>query len=69
MHTPKKTRHMVAVANGCLSAGLMLFLFAHPAAQLLLDLVHGTAGLLLGISIGLNLHAVLCRKRQQRASA
>lgn len=65
----KKGRRLVAAANGCLAAGLMLLLFAHPASQLVLDVVHGVAGLLLGICIGLNLTAVICRKRQQRVCA
>lgn len=65
----QKGRRMVAAANGCLAAGLMLFLFAHPASQLLLDVVHGAAGLLLGVCLSLHLHAFICRTRQKRASA
>ncbi len=69
MYTPNKNRRIVATANSCLVAGLMLLLFAHPASQLPLDVVHGVAGLLLGLCIGLNLTVVICRKRQPRVGA
>ena len=64
-NTDPKTRFILAWANLCLFAGLMLWLFAHPASQDLKNLVHFVAGLLLGVSIALNFHAL---RRRRRAS-
>lgn len=61
-NTDLKTRIMMAGANLCLFTGLVLWLFAHPALLGLKDAVHFICGLLLGISIALNLHAFRRRK-------
>lgn len=61
-NTDPKTRIMMANANLCLFTGLMLWLFVQPASHGLKDAVHFICGLLLGISIALNLHAVRRRK-------
>jgi hypothetical protein len=63
-----KVRRRVALGNVCLALGLVLFFFVHPANQTLLNITHGVSGLLLGISIGINLFAWRlarrCREKQ-----
>lgn len=62
-----KTRIMMAGANLSLFTGLMLWLFVHPASHGLRDALHFACGLLLGVSIALNLHAT--RRRKQGSDA
>ena len=57
-----KTRFMIAGANLCLFTGLMLRLFVHPESRNMNYAIHFVFGVLLGISIALNLYAVRRRK-------
>ena len=58
----QKTRAMMVSANLCLFLALMLWLLVHPVSHGVKDVLHFACGLLLGISIALNLHSVLRRK-------
>ena len=58
-----KTRRRMAVANGCAAAGLMLQLFVHPASPMPKNLLHVGVGLLLGMSIAVNVLNLRRRKR------
>lgn len=66
-NTDPKTRIMMAGANLSLFTGLMLWLFVHPASHGLTVALHFVYGLLLGVSIALNLHAI--RRRKQGGDA
>ena len=63
----RKTRIAFAVGNFCLPAGLLIFLFVHPAGQLQRDWAHGIAGLLLGVAIAIAMMR-LYRVRNCRAA-
>jgi hypothetical protein len=45
----------MAIGNICLVIGLLLWLFVHPAGQFSRDALHFVCGLLLGLSITINL--------------
>ncbi len=51
----QRTRRMVALANLGLAVGLSLNLFVHPESAMARDLVHGVSGMLMGVSLGVNL--------------
>ncbi|MFP5237738.1 MAG: hypothetical protein ACLGSD_17720 [Acidobacteriota bacterium] len=57
-----KTRNIMASANLCLVTALVLWLLVHPASHGFKDAIHFLCGLLLGVSIALNLHAIRRRK-------
>lgn len=61
----QKLRRIQVIANALLVCGIVLFLFAHPAGQMLKDVQHAAAGLLIGVSIGANLQALRLRNRPQ----
>lgn len=58
-----KNRILMAVANLALSIGLVLPYFIHPAGQRGADWLHGIRGLLIGMSIGMNLSIIRSRRR------
>ena len=65
----RKLRRMTALANGSLAAGLLLRLFVHPTGSIFHNALDFTVGLLLGLSITVNLHMVLIRKRNREGRA
>jgi hypothetical protein len=52
-----KTRRLVAIGNLCLVIGLLLWNFVHPSSQIEKNWLDGVTGLLMGLSIGINLFA------------
>lgn len=62
----KEPRKLVAVGMSCLVIGLVLPEFFHPASQSHLNAIHFVRGLFMGISLGLNLAAVIVSARQRR---
>lgn len=63
-----KTRRMAQMGNLCLVGGLVLYVFAHPSDMAANAAVHAVAGLLIGISLGMNLcvlrEARRCRQKK-----
>jgi len=51
----RKDRLTFAAGNLCLSLGLLLRLFVHPAGQLQKDWLDGIVGLMMGVAIAINL--------------
>lgn len=64
----RRTRRLIAAGNLAMAIGLILFNFVHPGGALERDCLHGVAGMLLGVSIGINLFALRfarrCREKQ-----
>jgi hypothetical protein len=60
-----RTRRLIALGNACMAVGLMLYTFVHPSGQGAKDLAQGVSGLLLGVSIGINLFAFRFARRCQ----
>ena len=58
-----KQRRMLALGNGCLAIGLSLQLFLHPAGAMEKNWLHAVVGLLLGVSIGVNLFGLRMARR------
>lgn len=58
-----KARRLIAVANLCLAAGLLLWNFVHPSGNIAREWLHGVCGALLGISIGINLFGLRLARR------
>jgi hypothetical protein len=56
----------MSAGMACLAIGLSLQLFVHPEAGVKLNVVHAVFGFLIGISVVLNLKAVILTRRQQR---
>jgi hypothetical protein len=50
-----KSRHVRAIANISLVVGLLLWLFVHPSGQIERNWLHFVCGLLVGLSICINL--------------
>jgi hypothetical protein len=53
----------LVVANLCLCAGIALGVVMHPAGQAAKDWMDGVRGLLVGLSIGVNLMVVMRARR------
>jgi len=64
----RRTRRLIAVGNLATAVGLSLFIFVHPGGALERNCLHAVAGMLLGVSIGINLFALRfarrCREKQ-----
>jgi hypothetical protein len=63
-----KSRKLSAIASACLAIGLPLLILLHPAQQSARNLLHFIGGLLLGLSISINLSLVWKNSRQRRLS-
>jgi len=61
-----KSRKLFAMALACLTVGLLLPMLFHPAAQSARNLLHFVCGLLLGLSLSINLSMVWKSSRQRR---
>jgi hypothetical protein len=61
-----KSRKLFAMASVCLAVGLLLPMLFHPAAQPARNLLHFVCGLLLGLSMSVNLAMVWKNSRQRR---
>ncbi len=59
----KKDRVLFGIANLALCMGIVLPYFAHSQGQIGRDWVHGVAGMLLGISISINLFGLRFARR------
>jgi hypothetical protein len=66
-----KMRRMANRGNLCLVAGLLLFLFARPSGTDANIAVHAVAGLLIGISLGVNICVLRwvrrCRQQERES--
>lgn len=60
----RKNRLWVMVANLCLCAGIALGAVTHPAGQAARNWTDGVRGLLVGLSIGMNLMVVVRARRR-----
>ena len=65
----QRTRRMVALSNLGLAVGLSLNLFVHPQSAMARDWVHGVSGMLMGISLGVNLFGLRRSERCARVGA
>jgi hypothetical protein len=59
----RRTRRLVAGGNLAMAIGLVLFNFVHVGSALAQDCLHAVSGMLLGISIGINLFALRFARR------
>jgi hypothetical protein len=64
-HQSAKLRRRPAIANLALAIGLILWSFAHPVSVVGRDAIHFVVGLLLGLSITINLMLVYGRGNGQ----
>jgi predicted benzoate:H+ symporter BenE len=62
----KKYKFMMPAATLCLALGLMLRALTHPVSQLAKNWTDGVAGLLIGLSIGMNLMLAWKRRRKRQ---
>lgn len=60
----RKNRLWMVVANLCLCCGIVLGAVMHPAGQAAKDWTDGVRGLLMGLSIGVNLMVVMKARRR-----
>jgi hypothetical protein len=58
-----KIRRLIALGNLCLVVGLLLWSFVHPAGQIERNWVHTASGFLIGLSIAINLFALIGARR------
>jgi hypothetical protein len=58
-----KSRHMRAMGNIALIIGLLLWLLFHPSGQIERNWLHFVCGLLLGLSICINLFGLRLARR------
>jgi hypothetical protein len=65
----RKLRWMHVLANASLALGLLLRLFVHPTGTSQHAALDFAVGLLLGVSIAVNFHVVLLRKRRREDRA
>jgi hypothetical protein len=63
-----QAKRSIVIGNLSPVAGLLLWNFVHPSGQIEKTWLHGACGLLLGVSIAINLLAFrfnrLCRQKQ-----
>jgi peptidoglycan/LPS O-acetylase OafA/YrhL len=67
-HINPKSRKLFVMASVCLAVGLLLPMLFHPAAQPARNLLHFVCGLLLGLSLSVNL-ALLWKNSRRRGSS
>ncbi len=60
---------LVAIGMMCLAIGTIFPYIVHPASSFGQNWVHGIRGLLYGISIGMNLRALILGRRQSPCRA
>ncbi len=65
----KNSRKMMSIGMACLSAGLLASLLIHPATPTSTRVLHFSAGLLIGMSIVLNLAGVGITTLQRRCKS
>jgi hypothetical protein len=58
-----KARRMMAIANFSLAVGLLVNLFVHPAARSANYVNHFVSGLLIGVSLAINLRLLWLGRR------
>ncbi len=61
-----KGRKLMAVASGWLAIGLVLPMLLHPSGQASRNLLHFVCGLLIGLSLSINLSLLWKNSRQRR---
>ncbi len=61
-----KSRKLFAMASVCLAVGLLLPMLFHPAAQPPRNLLHFVCGVLLGLSMSVNLAMAWKNSRKRR---
>jgi hypothetical protein len=61
-----KSRRLVALASAWLAIGLVLPMVLHPSGQSSRNLLHFVCGLLIGMSLSINLGMVWKNSRQRR---
>jgi hypothetical protein len=64
--TNSKSRKLFAMASVCLAVGLLFPMLFHPAAPTARNFMHFVCGLLLGLSMSINLSMAWKISRQQR---
>lgn len=62
-----KTRRFIALGSASLALGLLLRTSVHPAGPMAHNALDAAAGLLIGISIGVNLSALVIFRRCRKA--
>jgi hypothetical protein len=62
-------RKLVALASLCLAIGLLLPMMFHPSGQTELNALHFLRGLLIGMSLSVNLGVLWKNRRQQRTGS
>ena len=65
----KSHRSLVAIATLCLAVGLLLPEIVHPAKGLGLDMVDFVRGLLIGVSLSINLLTAWKSGRKRRSGS
>jgi hypothetical protein len=61
-----KSRKLMALASGWLALGLVLPMLLHPSGQSSRNLLHFVCGLLIGMSLSINLGLVWKNSRRRR---
>jgi hypothetical protein len=61
-----KSRKLIAMASACLSIGLVLPMLLHPPTQSSRNLLHFVCGLLIGMSLSINLGMFWKNSRRRR---
>ena len=61
-----KSRKLMALASGWLALGLVLPMLLHPSGQSSRNLLHFVCGLLIGMSLSINLVLVWKNSRRRR---
>ncbi len=64
--TDPKSRKLIAMASGWLAIGLLLPMLLHPSGQSSRNLLHFVCGLLIGMSLSINLSIVWKNSRRRR---
>jgi uncharacterized membrane protein len=64
-----KSRLALGIGNFSLAAGLLMLNSSHPSSQIARNWLHGVGGMLLGISIGVNLMRLIANRRCRARTA
>jgi hypothetical protein len=66
LDSAKNHRFLIALASSCLALGLLLPMVFHPAAGTPRNFLHFICGLLIGLSLSINLSLVWRKSRERR---